>query len=102
MNNFITYEQAAKLGNLAQVAEQYQSKVNEVVRYFMSNTAAQMFCSSTYLDAIEFQSAMRNKDYSNFLFEKINEMYTKFKEDEPDLDNLKKNCIKIAQLNSGL
>jgi hypothetical protein len=99
-NNIITYEQAAKLNKLTDVAVERQSQIEEVLQYYSKNTAAQLFAGELFFEAHELYTAFVAKDYSDFLFKKTDELYESFITNKPEMEKLREGAIKLASIAS--
>lgn len=99
----ITFEQAQFISSLDEnVIEQNMEKILEILRYFASNTMAQVFSTDAYYQAMSLQRSMMEKDYSKKLFEDIDILDKWFKENQKALEELKTKGVQLAQLKNKL
>lgn len=98
MKNSITYEQAVKINPLDAVASVYEEISMRMMRYFMSNTLAQLAHADFYYDLMEVTQAYFTKDYSNFLFKQTEKMHDEYVQFLPEVEKAKTTFAEMAQL----
>jgi len=97
-NNIITYEQAVSLKKFDEVASTYQEMAMTMMRYFQSNTLAQITHCNFYYDLMDITTAYFKKDYSSYLFQQTERKYEEFNK---IVESNRKSSELLAQL-SGL
>lgn len=95
----ITWGQAISLNQLKPIGEKHLETVRAICMYYGKNTAAQLLDSALYMEALELFTPLMEKDYSKFLFEKVESLSEEFEKKRGDLDKLKETMQKVAKIN---
>jgi len=95
--NFITFEQASKIGQLKPIADEYNNSLQLIVRYFAKNTLAQFTNFEIFGRAIELGSYYNKGDYSKFLFDETEKLIKDFEELKTNIDILTPKMIELAR-----
>lgn len=98
MKDFITWEQAINLEIHIPVAEKYEKKVQEIVTWFSKSSLAIMCHNDVFYRASQIYSWYRKKDYSQFLFEETETLFTEFQAIEMEVEAAKPTFQRAAQL----
>lgn len=99
-NNFITWEQAVKLDVTVPIAQKYEEQIREVIIWFGKNTHAQLLAMEMYMEALELWSVYRNKDYSEFLFKKTEELFDKIEAAKEELGPIGEKLRELAKVST--
>lgn len=98
-SNSITWEQGVKLDQFASTAEERRQKLSEVIHWFAKNTHAQILAMDLMLDSFDLLTYYDKKDYSQFLFDKTDELLRNVEEVKAKLIPLKEEFQKVAAIN---
>jgi len=97
-NNIITYEQAINIKKLDEVVETFQEIAMTMMKYFSSNTLAQMTQTQFYYDLMDVTQAYFQKDYSQYLFKQTTRMYDEFEVFSKDVEKATETFSKMSGL----
>lgn len=76
----IRFEQLAFIKNEKDKITEYQNRVNQIFHLFVKNTHLQLLAFHLWDDIIDLSTAYANKDYSNFLLKKSEDLFFQFEE----------------------
>lgn len=91
MGKDITFEQASFIAENQDLITSYTEKFYSIMREFASNTLLQLLAGSIWMELIELSEPMHNKDYSQYLFKKLDGLFINIEElqADPAFDKIK-------------
>ncbi len=78
--SIIRFEQLAFIKSEQEKINQYSERVTEIFRLFVKNTHLQLLAFHLWDDLIDLSTAYSNKDYSQFLLKKSEDLFYQFEE----------------------
>lgn len=99
MSNIIRFEQASLMVNEASKIKVYETRFFEVLRMFQKSPFMQMTAWNTYEKLMDLHEPVANKDWSNYLFKKLDEAFEEVEnyQNDPKYQEFRTNILEMIE-----
>lgn len=99
MNNSIRFEQASLIYDEFHKIQQYEFQFLEILRLFQKNPFMQLTAWEMFEKILELAEPVYEKDWSNFLFKKLDELFLEVEEyqNNPKFSQMQQNILEMIK-----